>query len=228
MSPVYIRQNRLHYLLIVLGFALLALNGWLMGRLDWRPLEMPLNLAVQTEQSAGFATALDDWYEIQLEVSRNAPAEVIERAIEVARTPSPVDLSWRVESGDGLLAAGDAGGYMYLDTGPHGWPGRLRRTLMRVPTGIDRQFWVSGGLLGHTTVARGVGRFQAEAGASYTLVTQVRDGLSALADGAPRMVVRVARATSQRHYRRIAPIGYAGLAMLGAGLLLWTLALLRR
>lgn len=227
MAAGLLRDRRTAFLLLLAGLLLLVLNGWLMGRLDWRPLEQPLDTASGAVQSASFVTRSDGWYEIQLEVSRSAPAAAIEDSVAIADGPSPLDVRWRLERDGKQIAAGDARDYMFLDAGPHGFPGRMRRTLMRVPTGIDRAFWLSGGLLGHTTAARGVGRFQAEADATYVLITEAAGGLSAIADGVPRMVVRIARQTSQQHYRRVAPVGYLGLATLATGLLLWVWCLLR-
>jgi hypothetical protein len=42
------------------------------------------------------------------------------------------------------------------------------------------------------------------------------------------MVVRAARTISHRHYQRVAPVGYAGLAMIATGLIGLVWRLLRR
>ncbi len=210
---------RLPLTLLGAGLALMALNAFLMLRLDWRPavLSLPPDGSSPVEQA--FTTASSAPYEVQLEVSMNLPPRTINRTIGVADKPAPVDLTWTVFADDKVVATGDARDYMYLDGGPKGWPGRLRRILMRVPTGQDARFWRTAGLAGHTTTSRGVGAFEAKAGGSYRLRVEPRSGLEPLAEGDPKMVVRIARTVSHRHYQRTAPVGYAGLLLIGLGLL---------
>jgi hypothetical protein len=197
----------------------MAVNAALMLQLDWRPAVMPLAGNSPEPVETAFTVRHSGPYEIQLEVSRSAPARAIDQTIAVMDQPSPLDVGWQVMQNDRVLASGDARDYMFLDAGPKRWPGRMRRILMRVPEGQDDLFWRTAGLAGHTTAARGMGRFDATEGTVYRLVATVRGGLEPLSEGNPRMVVRAARAVSHRHYQKVAPVGYAGLALIGAGLL---------
>ena len=219
-------RRRLPLALLVAGLAFLALNAFLMLRLDWRPAVLPLPAQSSPEPvEQAFTTAATAPYEVQLEVSTRLPRKTVQRTVGVVDSPAPIDLDWTIYADEQIVATGDARDYMYLDGGPKGWPGRLRRILMRVPTGQDARFWKTAGLAGHTTVSRGVGGFQAEAGKTYRLSVRTRAGLEPLTDGDPKMVVRIARTVSHRHYQRISPVGYAGLALIFLGMLtgMWRL-----
>jgi hypothetical protein len=207
------------------GLILLVVNAVLMLQLDWRPAVMPLPGDSGETVETSFTVRESGPYEVQLEVSRSAPARAINQSIAIMDDPSPLDVDWRVVENDREVASGDARDYMFLDAGPKRWPGRMRRILMRVPEGQDDLFWRTGGLAGHTTASRGLGRFDATEGTIYRLVAVPRSGLGPLSDGNPRMVVRAARVVSHRHYQSVAPVGYAGLVLIGAGLLglVWSL-----
>ena len=209
------------------GLILMVVNAVLMLRLDWRPAIMPLPADSPEAVEQSFTVRESGPYEIQLEVSRSAPARAINQTIAIMDEPSPLDVTWRIMENDREVASGDARDYMFLDAGPKRWPGRMRRILMRVPEGQDDLFWRTGGLAGHTTASRGLGRFDATEGTIYRLEAVARSGLEPLSDGEPRMVIRAARAVSHRHYQTVAPVGYAGLVLIGAGLLGLAWSLLR-
>ena len=215
-------------LLLAGGALLMVVNAVLMLRLDWRPAVMPLPAAPGVPAETTFTVRDSGPYEVQLEVSRGAPARAISERIAIMDEPSPLDVEWQILDRDTVLASGDARDYMFLDAGPKRWPGRLRRILMRVPEGQDDLFWRTGGLAGHTTASRGLGRFDATAGKTYRLAARAHSGLEPLSLGEPRMVVRAARTISHRHYQRVAPVGYAGLAMIATGLIGLVWRLLRR
>lgn len=225
-SPSSTASLRGPLLILAGGMVLMVLNAVLMSRLDWRPVVLPLPARSPAPAEIAFTVRDTGPYEVQIEVSRSAPAKPISERIAIMDEPSPLDVEWQILENDGdIVASGDARDYMFLDAGPKRLPGRLRRILMRVPEGQDDLFWRTGGLAGHTTASRGLGRFQATAGSAYRLVANVHSGLEPLSAGEPRMVVRAARMVSHRHYQRVAPVGYAGLALIAAGFigLVWRL-----
>ena len=222
------RLLRLALLVCLAGLVMLFVSGWRMGQAQWHVTTIPLNLgeANTLEQSVGLPRA--GTYEMQVEITRSIPYGQVVENIEIVAAPSPIGLDWQVERDGQTIARGDARDYLYIDRGPHGIAGAMRRILLRVPEGQDDARWRSFGLLGHWTAARGIGRFRVDAPTDIQLSLSVTEPVAQLVPAEPRLVLRHERLEWDKHYRNVRPLGYTGVITLALGLALLAIALSSR
>ena len=196
----------------VLAFVTLRVMN---DRDDWVLLRADMPLAVDAS-SLEFVATQDGYVTIEIEVDADTDAGLLKRFVTPTEEPSEFDVEWRVAQGDTVIAAGDARSYLYV-VGMPSLPGRLRRVVMQVPFNRSAAHWYTLGLIGSRTVARGIGRFDATAGTTYSLRAVTSDAEDEIAAMAPVITVRVEPRTWSRHYAEVRKLGYLGLVLAFAG-----------
>jgi hypothetical protein len=161
-----------------------------------RPVREMLPFTAGTKIEARFEATIDGEYEIELEVSRSGSPELIRRHIEIVDRPSAIDVRWQVTAPSADVARGDARDYLYLTGGGDSWIGRWKRFVMGDPFHAGET----------PTVERGIGRFQARTGVTYTLRAEVGTTLEGFSDLAPCLAVRIARDEWARRTAGVEPL----------------------
>ena len=141
---------------------------------------------------------------------------------------SSLDIDWEVRLDGETIASGDSRAYLYVQGGPPSLTGRLRRIGMRDPFGQNEKCWRSFGLLGATTISRGIGRFSVRAGQRYTVSASAADDFDSLRAATPKLLVRLERRRWEAHYASTRALGYLGLGASAIGAALVMLGLIQK
>ncbi len=209
------RTSRLYSLLgrvlLIAGLLLLVSLRVLNDRDDWILASIAVAASAAESISQEFVARSDGFLELQLDVDTSVARGLLDAYIFPTDAPSELDLRWEIRNDLGVVAAGDARDYLYLEGQPSVL-GRLRRILLQVPFSRDKTHWNSLGIAGSRSVARGIGRFAAQADRRYTVNLLASGDVEDLVELAPVFVVRVERRAWQIHYERVRMIGYLGLA----------------
>lgn len=203
--------SNLGRVLLIAGLLLLVTLRVLNDRDDWILASVALAASSAESRSQEFVARSDGFMELQVDVETTVAQDLLDAYIFPTDAPSALDLRWEVRNHLGVVAAGDARDYLYLEGQPSVL-GRLRRILLQVPFSRDKTHWNSLGIAGARSVARGIGRFASQAGKRYTVKLAASGDVKDLAELAPVLVVRVERRAWQIHYQRVRMIGYLGLA----------------
>ena len=191
---------------ILAAIAILVLAGqWIYyQQLDLRPvyLALPLNAGGMAETT--FVPTHTDFYEVEVELREPATPKVFNQYVKTTG-PGAFDAGWVVSSA-GESAQGELASYLYLSmVGPN------RRQVLRA---VGHETYTD---ISKARMARGVGRFRANAGSRVDVRVEVHSDISAdCSAGEPHLVVRLNRRLRGIYLQRAMAIGAVaiGLALL--------------
>ena len=140
----------------------------------WIPASADLPISQGQSTEVGFTATEDGFCELEIAADDNIERDG-RRLIMATGEESSLDIDWEVRLDGETIASGDSRAYLYVQGGPPSLTGRLRRIGMRDPFGQNEKCWRSFGLLGATTISRGIGRFSVRAGQRYTVSASAAD-----------------------------------------------------
>ena len=211
------RSSKIGLGLLLAGISALIGMRVVNDRDDWIVVSADLPVTASKTLTQNFTAQTDGYAEIQIEVDATVDSDLRDTYIFPTNEPSALDVHWEVQDESGVIAAGDARDYLYVEGIPS-LLGRVRRNIMQVPFGRTAAHWNSLGITGSRTIARGIGKFSMTAGAQYSITVTARGDYPDLIPSAPTVAVRVDRRAWQSHYESVRVLGYLGLALIAAGL----------
>lgn len=193
----------------------------------WIPASADLPISQGQSTEVGFTATEDGFCELEIAADDNIERDG-RRLIMATGEESSLDIDWEVRLDGETIASGDSRAYLYVQGGPPSLTGRLRRIGMRDPFGQNEKCWRSFGLLGATTISRGIGRFSVRAGQRYTVSASAADDFDSLRAATPKLLVRLERRRWEAHYASTRALGYLGLGASAIGAALVMLGLIQK
>ena len=200
----------------LLGLFLVSKHWQHLAQHHWEPMSVPFKITSGQTVSGQFTAELSEPHEVEFEIDWSLPNDVLDRLFYISEGPAPLDIVWKVEHNGTMIAQGDSKDYLYLTEGGHYRKSRLKEALLGIP--FHRECATG-------TIARGVGRFDAEAGKTYQVSANIRASQEELNAARPRLNTRVNRAFWTRHLAETQKSAYAGYAFLAIAFLLGCIAL---
>lgn len=177
-----------------------------------RLVEIPLKFDADRTATGRFIAPLSETYDVELEIDWLDPPNEVRKLISVMDRQSEIDVRWAISNEKQQVAAGDCQDYTYIRF-ESSLKSRLRDRLLGV--GPDVKILTP-------TLARGIGRFAAQADQSYHVTVIAGANSTPISAFEPRLTVRINRVYWHRHCSKYSSVGYASLIAIGVSLALTT------